>query len=408
MAVEQILAANEKAMNFEPKSVNYSINLGFPAPAQPDQFELAIIGHQNEKREAIAKLMKIFEASGANIVSITFSNYETTEQFVMNVICDLSSAKCPPDELLIRINKSKFVKVAEMSGLDGRIFGRYSFPLTFFGEVRALAIDADRFVHLFDDITKTFGAQAKTALFENGRAEGGEIIAVLREMLGEKAKREALLENAKALFQTAGWGKLFFYTEGVDIYKATITDPPSDANDEAILENHFLQGLVAGMLEPFLKSGVKLSIIREGYDDDKKTLILYYMDKTSLKELASEDDEKFDNVPLPEIKIPSKNQTRLQEMKEEDPEVHFVNQIIKSIDQIKEQKETVTANPVLFSKPKEAVPTQPVQGEIVGSGIQIVQQAERPALPRRRKKANPSSDESAENAPNKKKGLFEL
>src|SRR5579863_10188685 len=187
MGVEQILAANEKAMNFEPKSVNYPINLGFSTPAQAGQYEYAISGKQNEKREAIAKLMKIFEGANANILSISFSSDQAQEQFIMSVICDLNHAKCPPDELLIRINKSKFVSVAEMSTLEGRIFGRFSFPLTFFGEVRALAIDTDRFVHMFDDITKTFGNEAKNALFENGHAEGKEIVDVAREILGEQA-----------------------------------------------------------------------------------------------------------------------------------------------------------------------------------------------------------------------------
>jgi hypothetical protein len=397
MAVEQILAANEKAMNFEPKAVNYPINLGFPAPARPGQYELAIIGHQNEKREAIARLMRIFEASGATVVSITFSNFQSPEQFVMNVVCNLDSEKCPPDELLIRINKSKFVKVAEMSSLEKRIFGRYSFPLTFFGEVRALAIDADRFVHLFDDITKMFGAPAKTALFENGRAEGGEIVQALMEMLGPNAKRDLLLENAKALFQTAGWGRLAFYTEGVDIYKATITEPPSDADEGAILENYFLQGLVAGVLEPFLKSGVKLSMIREGYDEEKKNLILYYMDKASLKELAS-DDEKFDNVPLPESKLANENPSKQEESRAEDPAVQ-VDRIIKSIDEIEGQIEPQT---------KEIASTDPVQGEIVGSGVQIVQQTERPPVPRRRKKANHSAENAEEAAAATDKNRFEL
>jgi hypothetical protein len=389
MTIEQVLAANEKAMNFEPKTVNYSINLGFPSPVPAGFFEFAIVGQQDEKREAIPKIMKVFESNAATIVSMTFSNDQSVDQFIMNVVCDLNSAKCPPDELLIRVNKSKFVKVAEMSPLDGRVFGKFSFPLTFFGEIRALAIDADRFVHLFDEITRIFGVKAKRALFENGRLEGREIIEALKEKLGERSKEKQLLfENAKALFQIAGWGKLFFYTEGAEIYKVTINDPPSDADGGAMLGNYFLQGLVAGILEPFLRSGVKLSMIREGYEEEKRDLIMYYMDRASIKEFASEEEKEDDDVSLSNKKVLINTEAKQEE--EVDDAAVQVTKIIKSIHEMQEVKKNMeNDNPVLISETSEPAEANPVQGEIIGSGIQIIQEVDKPPVVRRKKKTIP-------------------
>src|SRR5487761_143731 len=395
MTIEQVIAGTEKAMSFEPKTVNYSINLGFPAPS-PDGFsEFALIGEQDKKREAIPKIMKLFETYSATIVSMTFFNDQSVDQFIMNVVCDLNSAKCSPEELLVRLNKSNCVKVAEMSPLDGRVFGKFAFPLTFFGEIRALAIDADRFVHLFDDITKTFGTKAKDALFQNGRTEGREIIAALKEKLGERSRdKQFLFENAKGLFQTAGWGKLFFYPEGADIYTVAISEPPSDADEEAITGNYFLQGLVAGILEPFLKNGVKLSMIRESYEVEKKDLVLYYMDKASIKELAPEEDEEKNEASLSSKKVLIDRETEQEENKSDEAAIH-VTKIIKSIVQIQDEKKTKEQrSPVLVSETSsEEGGYQPAEGEIVGSGIQIIQQVEKPIPLRRKKKSAPVDNE---------------
>ncbi len=394
MTIEQVLADNAKAMNFVPTTVNYPINLGFPSPIPAGFFEFAIIGKQDNKRKAIPEIMKLFESNDAPIVSIAFFNDGSVDQFGMNVICDLNSAKCPPDELLIRVNKSKYVKVSEMSPLEGRVFGRFSFPLTFFGEIRALAIDADRFVHLSGDLTKYFGAKAKSILFEEGRIEGREIIQALREKLGERSNdRQFLFENAKALFQSAGWGKLFLFVEGGEIYKVTINDPPCDAEQATILGNHFLQGLVAGLLEPFLKSGVKLSSIREAYEEEKKDLVVYYMDKASIQELAPDEDEKELEAP-PTIK---KVRTKARSKKEKlglDSTAEQVSQIIKSISQLREVKKEIASVSVgVVSEEVESAPAQPAQGGLWGGGgIQIIQQVDKPPLPKRKKKAVTEDD----------------
>jgi hypothetical protein len=411
--IEQEIKISEKAMSFEPRApVNYPINLGFPSPSPSGFFEFAIIGEQDEKREAIPKVMKLFESNSATIVSISFSNYQSFDRFVMNVICDLNYAKCAPDELLIRVNKLKNVKVAELSQLDGRVFGGFMFPLTFFGEIRALAMDADRFVHLFDDVIKTSGLKAKNALFQNGRLEGNEIIATLTQKLGERAKdKQFLFENARALLQTAGWGKLFFYPEGTDLYKVTINDPPADADGNAITGNYFLHGLIAGILEPFLKSGVRLSMIREGYEVEKRDLVMYYMDKAAIRELASEEEEESkannNNNELSLTKSVSVNSDSIKiENKEEkkiDDTLSKVKEIIESIDEIKQEKKNKGngENPSSSSSSLGSLPPvtleegqKIVQGEIVGSGIQIIQQTDPAPLPRRKKKIAPQDKSS--------------
>lgn len=421
MMIEKIIAGNEKAMDFEPQMVDYPNNIGLPAPLPPGHYELAISGKQNDKREAIPQIMKIFENNGVKILSLSFSNNQSVDEFIMNVVCDLSSAKCTQDDLLIRVNKSKFVKIAEMSSLEGRVFSRFSFPLTFFGEIRALAIDSDRFLHLFDDLTRTFGPKARDSLYENGRREGAEIIEALKEKLGEKwsSDRPALIENAKVLLQCAGWGKVLFHNEGAEIYKVTVKDPPSDADGNATLNNYFLHGMVAGVLESFLKEGTKLSMIREGYEEDKRNLLLYYMDKASIRELASEEEEDklaaTEEVVVaeaprpqdsssserviekaPEPRAPRRRPNGPRSGNQEAVAAAEVNHIIQSIEQIKGEDTDAKGAAALSENDEQQQPTvstKPIQGEMVGYGVQIVSEQQQQVVARKppsreRKKSN--------------------
>ena len=406
--IEQALQSNEKATSFEPQTVYYPMNLGFPLPALEGHFEFAITGQQNEKKEGISHIVKIFESSGARIVSLSFFPDSSFDQFVVNLVCDMRFAKCQPEDLLIRINKSKHVKVAEMNNLDGRIFSNFSFPLTFFGDIRAIAIDTDRFVHLFDNITKMFGAKARDALFENGRIEGAEIVEALKEKLGERGMKDKafLLANVAGLFQAAGWGKLLFNHGGADVYKVTITDPPSDAEEGNMLKNYFLQGMIAGILECFLRRGTKLSMIREGYEEDKRNLIMYYMDKASIDDapsLSAEEDEgervrsvmpenNQVTVTTPVLQTVVAKQTRqLPNPQRENPSdvaADHVNQIIKSINQIQEGKheQKLPKKETVMVQAQTGQSVRPVEGEMLGFGVQIVQQQQPP--PRRSPRDN--------------------
>jgi hypothetical protein len=355
MGLERVLESTEKAMNYEPdQKVSYPITLGMPAPAPGHHFEFAISGQQNEKREAIPQIMKILDSGGVRIVSLAFFNDQSMDKFAMDVICDFTFAKTREDQLLIKLNKSKFVKLAEMNPLEGRMFSNFMFPLTFFGgEIRAVAVDSDRFVHLFENITKSFGIRAKESLFENGRTEGREIMAALKEKMGEKLSKDRtlLLDNAKALFQAAGWGKLLFHNEGAEIYKATITEPPADAEGEAVLGNYFLQGVVAGIIESFLRPDVKLTMLREGYEEQRQNLVLYYMDKAAIKELSheeddddeeeeEEEDDDFDEEPVRVKKLVVATVPKLQREEDSEDAAVQVAHVIKSIKQIEEGGET--------------------------------------------------------------------
>ncbi len=369
MGLERVLESTEKALNYEPdQKVSYPITLGMPTPVPSQHFEFAISGQQNEKREAIPQIMKILDSGGVRIVSLAFFNDQSMDKFAMDVVCDFTFAKTREDQLLIKLNKSKFVKLAEMNPLEGRMFSNFMFPLTFFGgEIRAVALDSDRFVHLFENITKSFGNKAKESLYDNGRTEGREIMAALKEKLGEKLSKDKslLLDNAKALFQAAGWGKLLFHNEGAEIYKATITEPPADAEGDAVLGNYFLQGVVAGIIESFLRPEVKLTMLREGYEEQRQNLVLYYMDKAAIKELSHEDedsiqaeedeDEDFDEQPIRAKKLVAPMPQLTQRARNSGDAAVQVAQVIKSIKQIEEgggetgpqQQPAAPSNPVV-------------------------------------------------------------
>jgi hypothetical protein len=302
--VHDILSSDiSKAFNFDPgiapKSEYYPHNIGFPFPAPRNYVEFAIVGQQNEKQEAFLNIVKILEEYRATVVSLTFANNQSMDQFVMNFVCDLTCAKCPADELLIRISKSKFVTFAEKDFREGKIFDSLSFPLSLFGgDVRALALDTDRVVTLFDHIGRECGQKGRQTLFEEGRVEGREIVEAIKEKLSERTSdKNLVLENVQALFQAAGWGRLSIHKSGsTKIERASIADPPADADGCKVTDNYFLQGMVAGVLEPFhkreSKDDAKLSLVKELYDSERRILTLHYMDKTSIVELSRKSEEQ--------------------------------------------------------------------------------------------------------------------
>jgi hypothetical protein len=295
----EALEGTLKALDFQPppqaQTVYYPNVIGFPTPPPPKHYEFAVYGKQDEKCEALPNIMKVLASANARVVSMSLQSDESFDQFVMLIVSDLRAAKCSADELLIRINKSKFVRIAELSPLDGKLFPKLCFPLTFFGgEIRALALDSDRFVNLFDRITRAAGEKAKRALYEDRRTEGSEIVEVLKGKLGERAKEgDYVLENAGAFLQAAGWGRVTFSKrDSSGIYKVIISDPPSDAEGDKATGNWFLQGMVGGILESFLSNETKLSLVNEGYDDEKRNLSFFYMSKAEIKALAREPQEE--------------------------------------------------------------------------------------------------------------------
>lgn len=306
--VQRVLETDiSKAFNFDPgivpKSVYYPHNIGFPLPALENFVEFAINGQHNGKHEAFLNIMKILEAYSATVVAISFTNNKSFDQFVMDIVCDLTNAKCPADELLIRISKSKFVTMVEKNFHVGKIFASIPFPLTLFGgEVRALALDAGRMVTLFDHIGKACGPRGRETIFEDGRAEGREIIEAIRERLGERSSdRSLVLENAKALFQAAGWGRLSIHeSDRTGIERVSVADPPSDSDGGKVFQNSFLQGMVAGMLEPFHKmeknGDPKLSLIKESYDEEPRILTLHYTDESTINKLSCKSEEQEEKV----------------------------------------------------------------------------------------------------------------
>lgn len=348
ITVEEKLSTQNDEENRSPleaKKVYYPNNIGFPAPRLKNQYEFVLMGLQNQEQEALPRILKIFEEQKVRILTLSFFNDQSPVHFVMDVVSDFSNARCKPADLALQLNKlKKFAKIGEMKNSNQKIFAEFLFPLTFFGTVRALAIDSDRFLRLFSHISEELGEEkAKRILYEDGHTEGNEIVEAIREFFesddnsdnkkAEQQQKEVegveeenyVLQNAKAFLRAAGWGTMSYSKmEGSDTYRVTIWDPPTDAEGEIVLGNYFLQGMIAGIIEPFVngKEGgeeepatqqvVKLSMMKESYDNESRTLTLYYINKNILEEETKGEIEQGKPVVTPP------KQERIEEREEEE------------------------------------------------------------------------------------------
>lgn len=320
------------------EKVYYPNNIGYPAPRLNGQYEFVLMGIQDQEQEALPKVMKIFDEQKAKVISLSFFNDQSPSQFVMDIVVDLSSARCNPTDLAARLTKlKKFVKIVEMGDSKGRIFGRFLFPLTFFGTVRALAIDSDRFTRLFSKITRELGDKAKRVLYEDGHSEGNEIVEAIKEFFtsGEEQKNIMpnaadegyVLENAKAFLRSAGWGSFEYskMTES-DMYCVTVLDPPTDAEGGIVLGNYFLHGMLSGIIEPLLGSrDAKLTMMNESYDEDTRTLTLYYINKNILE--LDEERENLKAQHQEEQEPPLMEETIPKPLEEKKEVIHVMTQL---------------------------------------------------------------------------------
>lgn len=311
----------ENRSPLERKKVYYPNNIGYPIPCSKNQYEFVLMGSQNKQREALTAILKIFEEQRVRIKTLSFFNDQSPKQFVMDVVTDFSNARCTPADLALRLNKiKKFVKFGEYKGSNRTIFAEFLFPLTFFGTVRALAIDSDRFTRLFSHISEELGeVRAKRLLFEDGRSEGTEVVSTIREFLEngasdigkrkelpgdalaeggeeEKVAEDYIFQNARAFMRAAGWGTLSFSKmEGSDAYHITLWDPPTDADGGIVVGNYFLQGMIAGIIESVSSDGsrkLNLCVMKESYDSESRTLALYYVNKIVLEEEPRQQNEE--------------------------------------------------------------------------------------------------------------------
>ena len=286
MTVEEALAQDKKEEEpLEKQTLYYPNNIGF-TPLEQSNYEFVLMGLQNEKRKALSEILKIFEKQKASIVSLSFFGDQTPKQFVANVVADLSHAKCSPKDLLGRLSNLKnFVKSAEIAQANQKVCSSLLFPLTFFGTVRALAIDSDRFTRLFNRVCDELGEKAQQILFEEGHSEGREIIEAIKNFFDDDKipDRDLILSNAKAFLRSLGWGTIFFSRlSETDIYRVTVLDPPTDADGEMAVCNYFLQGIVAGIIEPLvgIEEGRRLAMMKESYDRETRALKIFYIEKS--------------------------------------------------------------------------------------------------------------------------------
>jgi hypothetical protein len=342
----------EREDEVDQQVVYYPNNIGYSSPLKEYDYEFVLMGLEKKQGEALPKILEVFKKQKATLVSFSLFRDQSPEKFIASVVADLSHSKCSPEKLLAKLGKlKKFIRNGEMSGASSLICPNLIFPLTLFGgTVRALAIDTDRFTRLFGRISDELGDKAGSILYEDGYSEGKEMIEAIRNAFPDDVAldEETILVNAKSILRSLGWGTLHFASLSVpDLYRVTLLDPPTDANGDMAVSNHFLQGIIGGIIAGTIQNESeqkRVAFLKESYDKDTRTLTMFYMERKK-SETGDDEDEEVEQGAEEERTEASAAKKKIQEAiaatssppsKEEI--TRQVELLIKSIDEINGKK----------------------------------------------------------------------
>ena len=223
----------------------------------------------------ILQVFNLFFRHGAKIIS-QFGYFDT--EFVLTLHCDMRQANIDPAGLILELRMMKFVTHATTASMKNRIFDGFFFPLTFLGS-RAFALDA-KIAFLLEDNFKT--PAEKEMLAEVGRLFSRNVVKEIRARLPPGTQEDIVEENLKDYFRAAGFGRINFFGDPKESVRAIIRDPPvSESAGGSATGNHFLWGVVLGLLESLQDR--RLRVVEDLHDPASGRLFLVLADEASLK-----------------------------------------------------------------------------------------------------------------------------
>ena len=155
----------------------------------------------------LKKLAELAENIGVTIRYIQFSMVEADEPFIRAIaFLDFSNSTISPEKALELAKSKKLVREAHLikPSRKGIIFDNHFFPLIIANE-RAVIFRKAVYESLFNGVRKKFGSAGEAMLYYEGFTIGYEIYDKYVKTANSE-KLEDLIEVAKALNMTLGWG----------------------------------------------------------------------------------------------------------------------------------------------------------------------------------------------------------
>lgn len=257
-------------------SVYYPNVIGKSVPGTATTCGILIEGRDDGKGTASTLALNHLLKHGVRVVSHTGYVSEKYGEFTLVILCDLSTASAPLDDIVIQLRRIKRVSNAQSISLNHQMFDGFLFPLVFMDSYRVVAISSSL---MFDLQEKIRIPTEKAALMEAGRTHGREIVQKLREKLESNDDRkqsssirsDVLQENITRYMRASGWGKISWADEQT-LQKVSIQDPPVPSKESTAAGNLFLQGLICGLAEDLF--GRKFAVVEDHYDMLRRLLTI--------------------------------------------------------------------------------------------------------------------------------------
>lgn len=264
----------------EPRSIKkrqqqpdyYPARLPSATPGDPRKVSFLISGREDKRASAQGQVLTLFLKHRVRIISQWGYPADDDREFILCLYCDMKNADITPDGLLLELRSIRSVRYARSVSMKDRLFDGFFFPMTFL-ENRVIVFDSQITFLLERELCKT--TELATKFVEVGRIYALDIVRQIRSILSG-ASEYVLRENVLEYFKAAGIGRFSLLEGDSRSLQVIVRDPPLSERGEGT-GNHFIHGIVVGLIETFL--GRETIVIEDLYDAKSGRLFLSLLDK---------------------------------------------------------------------------------------------------------------------------------
>jgi len=282
--------------NNQPKRDYFPNIIGNFSPGLKNHFAF-LIGGRHEGA-VLSQVLHAFRIHGVTINSFRAFNDKENREFAICITSDFSNGNLSPENIAIELRMMKFIRDVYVVPLKNRIFDGFLFPLTIMYSDRVVAMDSG----LLFKMQERFSSEEGNRILEELGSD--YILEIFQRLNGKLGKKMAVVEvqkNVLGYLKAAGWGAFKCVPEN-DGFKIVIRDPPTSMSGDAS-NNHFLRGVLAGLVESFY--GSDLRVVEEAYDPVSRTLttLLSQDLENRRSEVKVHQEESFNSTLKPQSEL---------------------------------------------------------------------------------------------------------
>ena len=251
---------------------NYPYKLGQTTAGDRKKHAFLVSGRDEKKISTQAQVLNLFLKHRVKIASHFGYLDDSSHEFVLCLSCDLRNADITPDGLVVELRLLKSVRHARSVSSENRLFDGFFFPITLLDN-RVMILDS-QFTFLIEHQLGT--PEEKAALVEVGRIYALDTVRQIRGKFPRDCSDRIIQDNVNDYFKAAGMGRFSLLDSKEKTVQAIIRDPPLSERGEAT-GNHFIQGIVVGLIEAF--QGREMRVMEDMFDSNTGRLFIVLLDK---------------------------------------------------------------------------------------------------------------------------------